>query len=99
MTAAPVIDAEDLNRAVEVVRAMAYGHRLHILVLLGRADETPASLADALSVHSTVISRHLRDLVSVGLIRRRRNGRRVYYSLSGAPTRSLLAEVLRHAAG
>lgn len=85
---------ETLRRAVEVLRGMAYEHRLHILVLLGDAPATPAGLAATLSVHSTVVSHHLRDLVHAGLVRRRRDGRNVYYSLADEQTRSFVGEVL-----
>ena len=85
---------ESLRRAVEVLRGMAYEHRLHILVLLGAAPATPAGLAETLEVHSTVVSHHLRDLVHAGLVRRRRAGRNVYYSLTDEQTRAFVDDVL-----
>ncbi|MBO4161367.1 ArsR/SmtB family transcription factor [Micromonospora antibiotica] len=86
-----------LDRAVVVLRAMAYEHRIRILVLLQDGDETPASLAEALCVDKTVIARHLRYLKDARLIRRTRRGRQVTYTLQGEATRRLVTEVLHHA--
>lgn len=93
------VDQVRLRRAVEVLRGMAYEHRLHILVLLGRAPSTPADLAATLNVHSTVVSHHMRDLVHAGLVRRRRLGRYVYYRLADESVGELVDEVLAFAAG
>ncbi|MEU7755855.1 metalloregulator ArsR/SmtB family transcription factor [Micromonospora sp. NPDC049101] len=86
-----------LDRAVVVLRAMAYEHRIHILVLLRDGEQTPASLAAAMSADSTIIARHLRYLKDARLIRRRRRGREVTYALQGEATRRLVEEVLHHA--
>lgn len=87
-----------LRRAVEVLRAMAYEHRLHILLLLrdGR-ERTPGDLAEHIPTAPSAVAHHLRYLLDAGLIRRRRDGRTVHYRLSGESTRRLVDEVLRHA--
>lgn len=86
-----------LERAVVVLRAMAYEHRIHILVLLQNGEHTPTSLAQAMSTDTTIIARHLRHLKDARLIRRKRRGREVTYALQGEDTGRLVAEVLRHA--
>ncbi|MDG4811028.1 metalloregulator ArsR/SmtB family transcription factor [Micromonospora sp. WMMD1120] len=86
-----------LDRAVVVLRAMAYEHRIRILVLLQEGDQTPASLVEAMSVDPTLVARHLRYLRDARLIRRKRRGREVTYTLPGEATRRLITEVLRHA--
>ncbi|WP_436534691.1 metalloregulator ArsR/SmtB family transcription factor [Actinoplanes sp. HUAS TT8] len=93
----PAVDAVALRRAVEVLRGMAYEHRLHILVILGRAPSTPADLAATLNVHSTVVSHHMRDLVHAGLVRRRRLGRNVFYALADDAVATLVGEALAYA--
>ncbi|MEU6205406.1 metalloregulator ArsR/SmtB family transcription factor [Micromonospora musae] len=86
-----------LDRAVVVLRGMAYEHRLHILVLLQAGEQTPAALAEAMSTDPTTIARHLRCLKDARLIRRTRRGRQVVYLLHGEATRRLIAEVLHYA--
>ena len=95
MTGTPV----DLERAAEVLRGMAYHLRLHILLVLRDGEATPAALCEVIPAHPTAISHHLRNLADAGLIRRRRRGRHVYYSLRGESTGRLIDEVLSFIAG
>ena len=86
-----------LERAVIVLRGMAYEHRLHILMLLRTGEKTPGDLAEAISADATAIAHHLRFLKDARLIRRQRRGRNVFYALHGEATRQLIADVLRYA--
>ncbi|MEU8659644.1 ArsR/SmtB family transcription factor [Actinoplanes philippinensis] len=94
MTSGPVIHPSDLDRAVEVLRGMAYQHRLHILLVLRAGEATPSGLAEIVRAHPTAISHHLRHLADAGLILRRRRGQRVYYSLPGESTGRLIDGIL-----
>lgn len=88
-----------LERAVAVLRGMAYEHRLHILILLqDRGELTPAALTEVIRADPTAVAHHLRFLLDARLIRRQRRGRNVFYSLRGEATRRLVAEVLHYAA-
>ncbi|MCY1145482.1 metalloregulator ArsR/SmtB family transcription factor [Actinoplanes sp. Pm04-4] len=91
------VDPPALDRAVTALRGMAYEHRLQILVLLRTGETTPSALAAAIPAHPTAVSHHLRHLIDAGLISRRRDGRRMLYSLRGEATARLLDEVLRYA--
>lgn len=99
MSGAPAIDPADLDRAVEVLRGMAYQHRLHILLVLRAGEATPAALGELIPAHSTAISHHLRSLTDAGLVRRSRRGRHVYYALRGASTGKLIDEVIAFVGG
>jgi DNA-binding transcriptional ArsR family regulator len=99
MSADPVIRPSDLDRAVLVLRGMAYQHRLHILLVLRAGEATPADLCGIVPAHPTAISHHLRHLTDAGLIRRRRSGRRVYYSLPGESTGRLVDGILDFVTG
>lgn len=91
------MSAEALERAVVVLRGMAYQHRLHILMLLSAGEKTPAELAEAIPADATAIAHHLRSLKDARLVRRQRRGRHVFYTLHGEATRHLVAEVLGYA--
>lgn len=93
------IDPADLDRAVEVLRGMAYQHRLHILMVLRAGEATPTRLGEVVPAHPTAISHHLRHLADAGLIQRRRQGRRVYYSLRGESTGRLIDDLLDFVTG
>jgi DNA-binding transcriptional ArsR family regulator len=86
-----------LERAVVVLRAMAYEHRLHILVLLQTGEHTPTALAASMVTDPTAIAHHLRFLKDARLIRWQRRGRKVYYALHGQATGQLVRDVLRFA--
>ena len=86
-----------LERAVAVLRGMAYEHRMHILVLLQAGEQTPGELAEAMAVDSTAVAHHLRCLKDARLIRRQRRGRNVFYMLHGEAIRGLIAAVLHYA--
>jgi DNA-binding transcriptional ArsR family regulator len=96
MTADPVITVTELERAVQALRGMAYEHRLHILVLLCAGEATPSVLTDALAANMTAVAHHLRQLIDAGLVRRRREGRQVFYSLPNEATGRLIENVLRY---
>jgi DNA-binding transcriptional ArsR family regulator len=88
-----------LDRAVTVLRGMAYEHRLHILILLQDGERTAGELAAAVPADHTAVAHHLRCLLDARLVRRQRRGRNVFYALPDEATRDLITEVLRHAAG
>jgi ArsR family transcriptional regulator, virulence genes transcriptional regulator len=88
---------DPLSDAVEVLLGMAYEHRLRILVVLMDGDATPTTLAGSLGLDATLVAHHLRHLLVARLVRRRRDGRRVFYGIDGDRTRRLIAEVLRYA--
>jgi DNA-binding transcriptional ArsR family regulator len=92
--------AQALSRVIAALRGMAYEHRFRILlVLMVDQESSPADLAKALPLDSTVVAHHLRHLLDAKLIRRRRRGRRVFYALSDEATRRLVGEALRFAGG
>ena len=86
-----------IERAVIVLRGMAYGHRLHMLMVLRGGERSPAELAEAISADATSVAHHLRFLKDARLVRRRRRGRHVYYALHDEATGHLIAAVLRYA--
>lgn len=85
---------DELERTVQVLRAMAYEHRLHLLLLLRGGEQTPGALAEAVRLESTLVAHHLRYLREAHLISRRRHGRHVYYALTGDAAHRLIEEVL-----
>jgi DNA-binding transcriptional ArsR family regulator len=84
-----------LEKAVVLLRGMAYEHRLHILLMLQKGEQTPSAIARALSAEPTTVSHHLRFLRQSRLIQRRRHGRQIYYTLGSEAIGRLVSEVLR----
>ncbi len=86
----------------EVCRVLANPVRLRILDVLRGGAKSPAELADAIDVSKTNLSQHLRTMRVRGLVRRRRTGNSVVYTVTDArlfdacaTLRSLVREQLR----
>ena len=91
----PVDDGVDVNGAVVVLRAMAYEHRLRILVHLLDGETTAGTLSDALCLEATNMAHHLRHLREARLISRSRRGRHVWYRLGDDPVRRLVIDAMQ----
>ncbi len=86
-------EAEDL---AETLKALASAGRLRLLTdVLGR-ERTVEELARAAGLSLSATSHHLRLLRSLRLVRARRNGRNVFYSLHDHHIAELLAAVRHH---
>jgi len=80
---------------VRLFRILANRRRIRIVRLLAVMGELPVlSVARATSDRMAQVSAHLGLLASVGLLWRRRSGRRVYYCLAEQPGSPLVASVL-----
>jgi ArsR family transcriptional regulator len=70
-----------LERTARVFRALGDATRLDILTRLVGGEECVCNLTDALETGQSRLSFHLKTLKDAGLVRDRREGRWVYYSL------------------
>ena len=96
-----LIDADEATRITELFRLLGDPTRVRLLYALVEAGELcVCDLAAVVGVPETSVSHALRLLRTAGIVRARRGGRMVYYSLTDAHVRLLLdvsAEHLRHA--
>lgn len=81
------------DQLVERLRALADPVRLRLLGLLAHGDCPVTALATALSVGQPLVSFHLGELETAGLIRLERTGRFTYAHLAHPAARALLDEV------
>jgi DNA-binding transcriptional ArsR family regulator len=65
-----------------VFRALADPTRRAILALLGRCERTAGELADHFESTWPTISHHISVLKEAGLVRSRREGQQIWYSLN-----------------
>jgi DNA-binding transcriptional ArsR family regulator len=78
-----VMDPEQCERVAEVVSVLANPLRVRIVCLLRLGARTVSQLTETLGAKQPNVSQHLRILYDRGLVKRRRDQREVYYSLSG----------------
>lgn len=97
-----LISIDEAVGITELFRLLGDGTRVRILYALVEAGELcVCDLAAVVGVPETSVSHALRLLRTAGVVRSRRDGRMVYYSLHDAHVRLLLdvsAEHLRHGA-
>jgi Predicted transcriptional regulators len=87
----------EATRLAELFAALADPTRVRMVDALARADELcVCDLCDLLDLKQSNVSHQLRLLRSLRLVKNRRAGRNVYYSLDDDHVRSLLRQGLDH---
>jgi DNA-binding transcriptional ArsR family regulator len=79
----------------DVFNAVADAHRRDILDVLIRGEKAVGAIVDDLPLSQPQVSKHLRVLSEVGLVRCRAQGRRRLYRLAPEPLRPLHDWVVR----
>ncbi|MCU0824220.1 MAG: metalloregulator ArsR/SmtB family transcription factor [Leptospira sp.] len=85
-----------LERAARLFRALGDEARLSLLVRLSQREACVTEIADASGEGASTISQRLRLLRSEGLVKRRREGKHLFYSLVDDHIQNLLANALDH---
>lgn len=92
-----LIGVEESTRLAEMFRLLGDGTRTRILYALLEAGELcVCDLAETLDMPESRLSHALRLLRTAGVVRNRRDGRMVYYSLDDGHVRLLLDLSLEH---
>jgi len=90
--------AKQVDAAVEAFKLLADGTRLRLLPMLAEGGERDVTdLCESGRVSHPLASQHLARLRRGGAVTARRDGRQVFYSLSGGHLRRLVSEALFHA--
>lgn len=82
--------AEAADRASELLRSLGNRHRLLILCHLVEGESSVGDLTSALGIRDTNVSQHLALLRRDGLVRTRRDGQTIWYSVVSEPARRVL---------
>ena len=90
------LDAEETEALTETLKALASPGRLRLLTALLEGERTVEQLATGADLSVSATSHHLRLLRSLRLVRARRSGRNVFYSLHDHHIADLLAAVRHH---
>jgi len=93
----PVRSAEAVERAVRLFKALGDEARLRTLDLLVAGEACVSELAEATGERVSTVSHRLRLLRSEGLVKRRRDGRHIFYALTDRHVVELLENALVHA--
>ncbi|MEM8669835.1 MAG: metalloregulator ArsR/SmtB family transcription factor [Planctomycetota bacterium] len=90
-------DDSACERAAAIFRALGEPQRLRLLIMLEARACCVSELAEALSEPLPAISQRLRILKSERIVRSRRQGKHVYYSLADEHISRLVTNGVMHA--
>ena len=99
MTSAPVksIDADTAQHLADLFKTLGDPTRIKILSLLTKTEEMRVyDIADSLTMGQSAISPQLRVLRSARLVKFRRDGKEVLYSIDDDHVMKLLGQGLEH---
>lgn len=89
-------EKENLEQIAELFKAFGDPTRVHILSLLLRQELCVTDIADAVELSQSAISHQLRILKQMHLIKYRREGKNLLYSLADDHVRTILEMGLEH---
>jgi len=90
------IPADDLSRMSRIFKALGDPTRLGIVMTLRGGEMCVCDLAASLALTESAVSHQLRKLRDLALVRNRRQGQVLYYSLDDEHIESLLNIGLEH---
>jgi len=87
------------DEATALLRGLANQHRLLILCRLIDGESSVGELSDFLGIRDSTVSQHLGVLRRDRLVRTRRDGQTIWYSISSAPARAVIEALHRSYCG
>lgn len=76
-----------------VLKALAHENRLQMLVLLAHRERSVTELETVLDIRQPAVSQQLARLRTDGLVKTRREGKTIHYSLASVRARELVLQV------
>ena len=86
----------DMQDLAELFKIFGDTTRIRILFVLFEAEVCVCDLAETLGMTQSAISHQLKILKSNGLVRARRHGKSVFYSLADSHVRTIIAQGWEH---
>jgi DNA-binding transcriptional ArsR family regulator len=87
------LDTEFFEKAADIAKSLGNGRRMQILELLSHGDKSVERIANCLDVGITSVSGHLQILKNSGIVHARKDGVKVFYSLTDKSVFVLLGHV------
>ncbi len=89
--------AEDLiNELANFYKVFGDVTRIKILYALAQSEACVCALAEAIEMTQSAVSHQLRMLKQMKLVKNRRDGKTVYYSLADAHIQAILSQGMEH---
>jgi ArsR family transcriptional regulator, lead/cadmium/zinc/bismuth-responsive transcriptional repressor len=92
------VDRDACERAAGIFRALGDTSRLQMLAMLAEGDMCVTEIAGRLGDNLSAVSQRLRLLRSERIVKQRREGKHIFYSLADRHVAELILNALAHAA-
>jgi len=89
-----LIREDTLEKMAETLKAVAHPVRLQIVNILMNGERSVGELVKALGTKQSLTSQQLSILKSRGVLKSRRNGNVVYYSLENNGIKNIMASII-----
>jgi DNA-binding transcriptional ArsR family regulator len=83
------------DQASDLLKALANRHRLLIICQLSGREHSVGELAQLLEIRDSTVSQHLAWLRRDGLVKARRDGQTMWYSIGNKPAKELVRTLYR----
>jgi DNA-binding transcriptional ArsR family regulator len=90
------LDDVTAGRVAELFRAFSDASRVRILSALIEGEVSVGALAEAIGISESAVSHHLRSLRQLRLVRARKDGQQVFYSVDDDHIVALFQQVVQH---
>lgn len=90
------VDEDTLFRAAELFKVFGDATRIRILYALAKNELCVQDIADELAMTQSAISHQLRILKQAALVKFRREGKTIYYSLADDHVATIMQQGLEH---
>ena len=91
-----LMQAEESENLAQLFKALGDSSRLKILFQIFSSESCVNVIAQSLKMSAAAVSHHLRILRMNSLVRRRRNGKEIFYQLDDDHVRFILAQGCEH---
>ena len=91
-----VLEEKDLYILTEFFKMLGNPTRIHLLLLLMEQEATVSSLAEQLGMTQSAVSHQLSLLKSNKLVKRRRDGKMIFYTLVDDHVRLVMKKGMEH---
>lgn len=85
-----------LSDVVEIFKALSDPTRAQIIFLMTRREYSVNELSEQVTVSASAVSHHLSKLRAMRLVRTRRDGNQIFYSIDDTHVAALFNEALYH---
>ena len=89
-------DEDELIELAELFKIFGDSTRIRILYVLAEAEVCVCDLAEALNMTQSAISHQLRILKTARLVKSRRSGKSIFYSLADDHVKTIIAQGSEH---